>query len=634
MKPFQSGSANGYVSFLYRRKLLNSEDNAEQPEAMPRKDRTHHELELDLGRYELRRQGRPVKLEKKPMELLIYLVGRREQLVSRKDIVTKLWRSDLFIDTEPAINNVVRKIRTALRDLSAKPRFLETVVGKGYRFVGPIRVINASFQSSQLEYSPPAAASRPHVSSRDERPALAVLPLYVVGNISDDNGVCLGFADALVSRLANLPGVDVLPTSEMLNLPPEMSPSEVGSRLGVRFVVHGAIRELKGQWRISLQLFDTHLQGAGFTRKCDLDLNRLSELEDEIARQIATALNRPLHLQPVQRRRYSKDHFAYAEFMRGYGLTSSADAARLEAAIQHLSNAVTRDPAFALAHATLSFACATRHFEFDPVSKWLEKAEFHCHRALELDPDLAEAHVANAFLLWGPSKNFQHLDAIAELRRALSLQKNLPHAYNRLGTILAHIGLLDYAREMYEKGRPYQPNKAVSHSIVQVYIWNQEFDLAREEIEAWRAESPSNKYAIYFAPQPALMTGDLKQAKPMLEEAVQLFPEEPLIVSLLGLYWAMAGKTENALECVARACGTAKSFGHAHHTYYQIACISALLGRREAAFEWLERSVTTGFACWPFFLRDPSLQNLQALPEFEVLVSSLQSKYPDHLGLL
>jgi TolB-like protein len=306
-----------------------------------------------------------------------------------------------------------------------------------------MKVIKASFQGSALEESPAADANRRQLSWRDERPALAVLPLGVLGNISDDKGVCLGFADALVSRLGNLPGVDVLPTSAMLNVPAEMSASDVGSRLGVRFVVHGTIRESKGRWRLSLQMFDTHLQGAGFIRKCDLDLDRLSELEDEIAKQIASALNRPFQPQPERRPRYSKDHLACAEFVRGYGLSSSGAPGLLDEAIERLSNAVTRDPDFALAHATLSLACATRHFEVDPVSKWLEKAEFHSRRALELNPDLAEGHVANAFLLWGPSKNFQHLDAIRELRRALSLQKNLPHAYNRLGTILAHIGLLD-----------------------------------------------------------------------------------------------------------------------------------------------------------------------------------------------
>ena len=481
------------------------------------------EIELDLGRYELRRHGRPVKLEKKPMELLIFLVGRREQLVSRKDIVAKLWRSDLFIDAEPNINNIVRKIRTALRDSSARPRFLETVVGKGYRFIGPVRVIDARFPESGFGQGPADEADRPRDSLRSERPSLAVRPLFLLGNIPDDQGVCLGFADALVSRLGNLQGVDVLPTSVMLSVPSEMTASDVGSRLGVRFVIHGAIQKSKGQWRLSLEMFDTHWQAASFRRKCDLNVERLSDFEDQIAKQIATALNRPLHRAAVgQRPRYSKDPLAYAEFVRGYRLSSSGDPALLEEATQRLSNAVTRDSGFSLAHATLSLVCATRHFELDPASLWLEKAEFHCRRALEVDPDLPEGHVANAFLLWGPSKNFQHLEAIAELRRSLALQKNLPHAYNRLGTILAHIGLLDHAREMYEKGRPFQPKKAVSHSILQVYIWNQEYDLAREEIRAWRTDNPGNKYPVYFAPQLAMMTGDWKEAKDRLDEAAEV----------------------------------------------------------------------------------------------------------------
>jgi DNA-binding winged helix-turn-helix (wHTH) protein/tetratricopeptide (TPR) repeat protein len=602
---------------------------------MRRTQQATTEIELDLGRYELRRRGRRVKLEKKPMELLIFLVARREQLVSRKDIVTKLWRSDLFIDTEPNINNIVRKIRSALGDNSDKPRFLETVVGKGYRFIGPVRVIDARFPQSHHERSASDEPDRGRVNMRTERPSLAVRPLFLLGKIHDDQGVCLGFADALASRLGNLQGVDVLPTSAMLSVPAEMTSSDVGSRLGVRFVIHGAIQESKSQWLLSLEMFDTHSQTSVFRRKCNLDVEHLSDLEDEIAKQIAATLSRPLYPLGVPRRpRYSKDPLAYAEFVRGYRLSSSGDDSHLEEAAQRLTTAVTRDPGFSLAHATLSLVCANRHFEFDPASIWLEKAEFHCRRALEVDPDLPEGHVANAFLLWGPSKNFQHLEAIAELRRALALQKNLPHAYNRLGTILAHIGLLDHAREMYERGRPFQPGKAVSHSIVQVYVWNREYDLAREEIRAWRNENPGNKYPLYFAPQLAMMTEDWSEAKVLLDQAVELLPQEPLTISLLGVYYALRGKDAPALECLTRACSTAKSFGHAHHTYYQVACILSLLERPIEAFEWLERSVSTGFACWPFFLKDACLQNLRSLPEFDVLVSALQAKYPDHLGLL
>jgi tetratricopeptide (TPR) repeat protein len=187
---------------------------------------------------------------------------------------------------------------------------------------------------------------------------------------------------------------------------------------------------------------------------------------------------------------------------------------------------------------------------------------------------------------------------------------------------------------MYERGRPFHPKKALSSSVVQLYVWNQEYELARNEIQVWRAESPGNKYAIYFAPQPAMMTGDWKQAQGLLDEALQLLPGEPLIISLQGVLYALTGRGEQGLDCIAKACAIPRSFGHAHHTYYQIACILALAGRRETAFEWLERSVGTGFACWPFFLKDPFLQSLRVLPEFELLVSSLQARYPDHLGLL
>ena len=592
------------------------------------------EVELDLGRYELRRSGRRVKLEKKPMELLIFLTARREQLVSREEIVKKLWRSDLFIDTERNVNNVVRKLRTALGDHSSKPRFLETVIGKGYRLIGPVRVITAQYPSPDAaeEFSQSISSDRAHASG--QQPSLAIMPLVLLGNTADDHGLCLGFADAMVSKLGNLQGIDVLPIAMVVNLPPAL-PSEIASRLGVRFVVHGAIQFSKGRWRLALEMFDASTRHACFSRKCDLDVTRLSELEKDIAKGITSTLKRPLAPATApQRLRYSRDPLAYAEFMRGYRLSASGDTSLTEKASYHLTNAVMRDPAFALAHATLAQVYASRHFEFDPASVWLEKAEFHCRRALEIDRHLPEGHVVRAYLLWGPSKNFQHLEAISDLKRALTLQNNLPHAYNRLGTILAHIGLLEHAREIYERGRPFNPLKAVSPSIVQVYVWSREYELAREKTEAWRADSPGNKYAIYFAPQPAMMTGDWKEARTLLDEALQLLPEEPLIISLQGVLSALTGRPEQALDCVTRACASPKSFGHAHHTYYQIACIFALTGQRATALEWLERSVGTGFGCWPLFLKDSCLQSLRGLPEFELLVSALQTKYPDHLGLL
>jgi DNA-binding winged helix-turn-helix (wHTH) protein/tetratricopeptide (TPR) repeat protein len=594
------------------------------------------DVELDLGRYELRLGGRRVKLEKKSMELLIFLVQRRGQLVSRQDITARLWRSDLFIDTERNINNIVRKIRRALRDHTAKPHFLETVVGKGYRFVGPIRLISPHYPASDSTEGSSGNTQRPdNAASRAAYPSLAVVPLRLLGNSKDDKGICLGFADFLISRLANLEGVDVLPTSTTLNVPAGMTPPEIASRLDARFVIHGAIQTFKNEWRLSVELFDSHLQSSCFSRKFVLDVNRPFDFIDDIATHTARALKRPLQEPGLPgRARYSRDPLAYAEFIQGYRLSSSGDARLLEEATQRLMNAVARDPSFALAHAILSFVCNKRHFETDPRRSWLEKAEFHCQRALELDPALAEGHVTKAFLLWGPSRNFQHIEAIAELKHALALQKNLPHAYSRLGTILAHVGLLDHSRTMYERGRPFDPRKTISHSISQVYLWSGEYESAREEVQKWRAENPEDKYAIHFSLELAILTGEWDEARSLLHEAGSLVQEEPMITALQAVLHASVGESDQALQGVNHACTNPKSFGHAHHTHYYVACTFSLLNRPEVALQWLERSVDTGFACWPFFQKDPRLKNLRRLPQFELLVSSLQARYPDHLGLL
>src|SRR5688572_27831224 len=101
------------------------------------------DCELDVGAYQLRRQGQPVRLERQPMDLLIYIVERRGQLVSRDEIVERLWGKGVFVDVETGVHTAIRKIRLALRDSADSPRYVETVTGKGYRFVAPVEAIGA-----------------------------------------------------------------------------------------------------------------------------------------------------------------------------------------------------------------------------------------------------------------------------------------------------------------------------------------------------------------------------------------------------------------------------------------------------------------------------------------------------------
>ncbi len=144
-----------------------------------------HEFELNLAAYELRRNGRAVRLERLPMDLLIVLVERRGALVTRAEIVDRLWGKDVFVDVETGVHTAIRKIRQALGDSAETPAFIETVAGKGYRFVAPVEMVpNAAAAPAPAPAGAHDAtpAARAPVSSR--RTAALIAGAAVLGLIA------------------------------------------------------------------------------------------------------------------------------------------------------------------------------------------------------------------------------------------------------------------------------------------------------------------------------------------------------------------------------------------------------------------------------------------------------------------
>jgi len=138
------------------------------------------DLELDPAAYELRRAGRPLKLERIPFEILRLLVQRRPQLVSRDDIVARIWGKDVFLDTDTSINSAIRKIRQVLRDDPENPAYIQTVTGKGYRFIAPVTSAPvAAVPIASPAPSAPAPAPTPVAETRP--PILEPAPLPVPG---------------------------------------------------------------------------------------------------------------------------------------------------------------------------------------------------------------------------------------------------------------------------------------------------------------------------------------------------------------------------------------------------------------------------------------------------------------------
>ena len=474
---------------------------------------------------------------------------------------------------------------------------------------------------------PPGESFPPTHPTRRQLASIAVLPFVFLNEVEDRRALSLGFADALITIFGNLEDVIVAPTSAILNFAPGTEPARVCRDLGVRHALQGTVQKLGNHWRVSLQMYDATTQKVTLSEKHDFDLDNVFEVQDEIGRRVAESLHsRFPSAVPKSRDRYSSDPEAYDHFMAGLRESSSDDQQMLRSAAHHLSRAVERDPEFALAHAVLSFVSMNMHFQFDSQRLWLQRAEDHCHLALALDPMLPEGHLARAWILWSPAKNFQHAEAIAALEQVLAARPNLERAHNRMATICMHIGRLEEGRLAHEQALRSNPQTRTGN-LEYFYIYSGDFARADEAAEAWFRERPGSMYACLTRVLTALLRGELGLTEERLATALRQLPYEPLIDAAHGILHARRDQADLAMECVRRALDSPRSFGHTHHTYYSIACIHAVLGDTSKAMAWLERSVDTGFPCWPFFRIDPHLENVRREPAFVQLVADLEATY-------
>jgi TolB-like protein/Tfp pilus assembly protein PilF len=480
--------------------------------------------------------------------------------------------------------------------------------------------------------TPAARHAAPRVNRAGPQPltSVAVLPFVFLSDVEDKRALSLGFADALITIFGNLEDVFVAPTSAILNYAASTEPAQVCRDLGVRHTLQGTVQKLGSHWRVSIRLFDATTHRVILSEKHDFVLDDVFEVQDEIGRRVVASLQSRLpQAAPKSRDRYSSNPEAYSEFMAGLSESASDRQDVLQSAAKHLTKSVELDPDFALAHATLSFVAMNIHFQFDPQRAWLQRAEDHCRLALALDPALPEVHLARAWILWSPAKNFQHADAIAALEQVLAARPNFERAHNRMATICLHIGRLEEARIAHELALRSNPQTRTGN-LEYFLIYSGNFAQAEAAAEVWFRERPGNTYAHHTRIYTALLLGDLELAEQRLRATLQQLPGESYesyITSFEGVLHARRHHRDLALDCVRRAINSPRSFGHTHHTYYNIACVHAVLGDLSTAMAWLERSVDTGFAAWPFFLVDPHLEHLREEPSFKRLVAGLEERY-------
>src|SRR5712692_4715306 len=277
------------------------------------------DYQLDPDGFELCRAGHRLRLERKPMELLILLAENQGHLVKREEIIEKIWGKDFFFDAENGINNAIRKIRSALNDNAEHPLFVETSLGKGYKFIAPVeRVLKPAgspspergvipqeptvFRSRRawvpalgitaliaaaLALNIPGIRNRIFARGVPTIHSIAVLPLENHSGDPNQEYFADGMTDALITELAQFSSLRVISrTSAMHYKGSHQALPEIARELNVDAVVEGSVIRSGNRVRITAQLLEARSDRHLWAKAYDQDIREIMSLQHDVANNI------------------------------------------------------------------------------------------------------------------------------------------------------------------------------------------------------------------------------------------------------------------------------------------------------------------------------------------------------------
>ncbi|MFQ5671219.1 MAG: protein kinase [Acidobacteriota bacterium] len=480
-----------------------------------------------------------------------------------------------------------------------------------------------------LEEAMAASGEVAAVPRGEKRRSVAVLPFKELRACPENAHLGIGLADATITELALVRSLLVRPTASILRYQDRpIDPVQAGSELAVDAVVDGSFQRSGSRLRVTVQLVDTGSGASLWGAKINTSLEDLFQMQDEVSRKIAAALE--VELTPADEQRLARtarpEGAAYELYLRARGHLLRETLADLKQAIGLLDQAVKADPGFAPAWAGLSDACARMAFDFEPESTYYDRARTTCRQALALDPALPEGRYLQARLLWSPAGGFDHAGALRELAAAIAARPGLDEAHVLMGLVLFHVGLVREALREFEAAleiAPVNPHARLHLGSCHYHLarFREALDLSEAAME--RAPAP---WAYNLITLCHVQLGHLDQAALTADRMTRELQTRPAVHSLRGLIAACRGDSQAARRQIAITAENRKDYGHYHHAQYDIACIHALLGELRQAVEWLRQAARNGYPCFSFFACDRLLDPLRNDAGFARLMEELQAE--------
>ncbi len=620
---------------------------------------------VDTVRRLLLRDGEPVVLTAKAYDLLLAFVERRDQVLSKRELMQQLWP-----DTAVEENNLsvqVSALRKALGERADEHRYIVTVPGRGYQFVAEVksqatRPAEAAHQTlatsaAAEEQSPSlrANAARPRHTSRFLAPAiliglitlavaawrfvvnketpasdggpnaaptarprsLAVLPFKMIGSGDGEHYLGLALADALIGKLGSMTQVTVRPTNAVRQYAgPTLDPLRAGRELRVDAVLDGNVQRVGDRLRVTVQLLRVSDGAWLWTEKFDESSGDLFLVQDRVSAEAARLLAGELTQTERSKlaKRYTQNGEAYHLYLKGRYFWNKRTPDAMRQALSYFNEAIKRDPAYALAYAGLAdcYNLSSEYGSLAPRESYA-KGKAAALRALELDGSLAEAHTALAFAHF--NHDWDWAGAEREYRRAIELNPSYATAHHWYSVSLAAAGRFDEAYGEARRAIEIDPLSLIINANLGWLLYlGRRYDESENQLKSTLALDENFVGPRYYLASVYREQG--RYAEAIAEyERVLMIPAAADRTTGLAYTYAITGEDKKARKLLD---GLRKQPLYLND--YNMAVVHAGLGEKDGAFRWLERAFDNR-SWWLAYLKvDPLLDPIRDDARFPELM--------------
>jgi TolB-like protein/DNA-binding winged helix-turn-helix (wHTH) protein/Tfp pilus assembly protein PilF len=617
-------------------------------------------FEVDVVSGELRRQGLKIRLQDQPFRLLVLLLERAGDVVTREEVREKLWPADTYVDFDHSLNTAVRKLREALGDAAEAPRYVETLARRGYRFIAPVAPRRtaqvAHLANADAASLLPYPAARLSTSTRrllilaivalisaaalvaywlvprqgpmtpsGRRLTLAVLPFDNLSGDADQEYLSDGLTEEMITQLGRLEPDRLRVLARSSTWKYKRADRDIGQlrrELGVDYVLEGSLRRASERVRVTAQLVQVDDQSQVWAETYERDVRDVlilqSEVAEAIARTIAVTLTPDAQARLARGRPVRSE--AYQDYLRGRFFWNRRTEAALKQALGYFQKAIAADPGYAPAYSGLADSYlslgASSIVGGLPPRQAMPEAKAAVLKALQIDGTLAEAHTSLAMvhLLY----DWDLAACEKEFRRAIELDPNYTAAHHWYSHCLLALGRTEESLAESKRALELEPLQlVVGLHLGWHYLYARQYDQAIEQFRKTLELDPAFPQAQRYAAWAYLQKGMHPEAIAALRSALNSLERDPEIEGELGHALAVAGRRAEALAIL-------EGLGHLSATRYvspySVALVHAGLGNRDQALAWLDKAYAERSDYMPYLRLEPMLDGLRSDHRFAALV--------------